>query len=39
MERTYQDQEGDDLVCIMGRLLVLRLVVRSYALGSMRQLC
>ena len=27
MERTYRDQEGDDLECIMGKLLVLRLIV------------
>jgi len=27
MERTYRYQEGDDLECIMDRLLVLRLIV------------
>ena len=27
MEWTYRDQEGDDLECIMGKLLVLRLII------------
>ena len=33
MEKTYRDREGDDLECIMGKLLVLRLAVSFIRLG------
>jgi hypothetical protein len=33
-ERAYRDQGGDDLGCIVGKLLVLRLIISFVVLGD-----